>query len=140
MRSLICKWIRLCGRHWIISGIIIKGMKNSKQSKIIGVIILLAIIFLLPLLAMGQEADSVVMLTGDTFHVGNTSVSYEVAQRRNGRQAIFNMFGLDGFMDPNYIGEALLGKGRSDGLGPHYELGGTPYYYGARVRVYYMGF
>ena len=74
-------------------------MKNSKQSKIIGVIILLALIFLLPLLAMGQEADSVVMLTGDTFHVGNTSVSYEVAQRRNGRLVTFNMFGLDRFMD-----------------------------------------
>ena len=79
-------------------------------------------------------------MTKRTYHIGNTTVLYDIEEMNNGRRAVFRMFGIDSFSDPNVLMERIRGYHRSDGLGPHYELGGDPYHYGMRTRTYYFGF
>lgn len=44
-----------------------------------------------------------VNMTKRTFHIGDTTVPYDIEEMRNGRRAVFRMFGIDSFSDPIYI-------------------------------------
>ena len=79
-------------------------------------------------------------MTKRTYHIGNTTVLYDIEEMHNGRRAVFRMFGIDSFSDPIYSIDTKRGDQWADGLDPHYELGGDPYHYGMRTRTYYFGF
>jgi hypothetical protein len=89
-------------------------------------------------------------LTDETFHIGNTGVDYSVSGNGNSSSVNYTFFtnptfGTDGFWDPDFIDEKVLGgwlgidKYKPDGPGPNLErLGGTPYPYKTRERTYFF--
>ncbi|MFV0345982.1 MAG: RHS repeat domain-containing protein, partial [Bacteroidales bacterium] len=89
-------------------------------------------------------------LTDETFHIGNTGVDYSVSGNGNSSSVNYTFFtnptfGTDGFWDPDFIDEKVLGgwlgidKYKPDGPGPNLErFGGTPYPYKTRERTYFF--
>ena len=86
-----------------------------------------------------------------TFHIGTTQFKYDVSSNGNSNAVTYKLFysnvwGSDGFWDPDYIDENILGKipyvrdwtgTKPDGPGPNLERGGTPYFYKTRARTYF---
>ena len=83
-------------------------------------------------------------LTSSTFHVGHTNVDYKVSDNGKSLQVTYTLFARDGFWDPDFIDEKVLGdklnlkKFKPDGKGPNLERGGTPYDYKTRTRIYFF--
>jgi hypothetical protein len=82
-------------------------------------------------------------MTDLTFHIGRTRVDYSISSNGKSQQVKYTLFNEDGFWDPDFIDEKILGKlGLEDyvpdGIGPNLErFGGKPYYYKTRERVYF---
>jgi RHS repeat-associated protein len=90
-------------------------------------------------------------LTFSTFHVGTTQVKYDVSTNGRSNSVTYQLFysnvwGSDGYWDPDYLDENTLGKipyigdwtgTTPDGPGPNLERGGTPYHYKTRERTYF---
>lgn len=81
-------------------------------------------------------------LTWETFHIGHTNVEYEVKNNKKSQQVKYTLFSRDGFWDPDFIDENILGKIGlpcciPDGKGPNLERGGTPYDYKTRTITYF---
>jgi len=89
-------------------------------------------------------------LTKETFHIGRTGVDYSVSSNGTSSAVKYTLFtnptfGSDGFWDPDFIDEKVLGdwfnldKFKPDGPGPNLErLGGTPYHYKTRERTFFF--
>ena len=83
-------------------------------------------------------------LTKETFHIGRTNVDYNVSTNGKSSAVTYTLFSRDGFWDPDFIDEKVLGgwfgfsKFKPDGAGPNLERGGTPYYYKTRERTYFF--
>ncbi|WP_233266147.1 RHS repeat domain-containing protein [Myroides fluvii] len=84
-------------------------------------------------------------LTKSTFHIGRTNVDYSVGGNETSSSVNYTLFSRDGFWDPDFIDEKVLGgwlnidKFKPDGKGPNLErLGGTPYDYKTRERTYFF--
>ena len=88
-----------------------------------------------------------------TFYIGTTQFKYDVSGNGNSNSVNYKLFysnvwGSDGFWDPDYIGEYTLGKipyvrdwtgTKPDGPGPNLErFGGTPYHYKTRERTFFF--
>jgi RHS repeat-associated protein len=92
-----------------------------------------------------------------TFHIGNVQTAYTVAHGISANTVKYKFFhssssagGTDGFWDPDYADEKIADGVRKitgwqwpgqspDGPGPNLELpGGTPYYYIASYRFYFV--
>jgi hypothetical protein len=94
-----------------------------------------------------DKGNFAVNLTGSTFHNGKTRVDYSVKHNENSTSVTYSIFGTDGFWDPDFIDEILLGKipvinswtnTKPDGMGPNLErFGGVPYRYATRTRTYF---
>jgi RHS repeat-associated protein len=86
-----------------------------------------------------------------TFYVGTTQFKYDVSSNGKSNSVNYKLFynnvwGSDGFWDPDIIDENTLGKiplirdwtgTKPDGPGPNLERGGTPYYFKIRERTYF---
>lgn len=77
-----------------------------------------------------------VNLEGSIFHIGRTNVDYSIHCVNGICTVTYDMFVRDGFWDPDYVDEYIMGRlfGESrfqpDGLGPNLErFGGTPFPY-----------
>lgn len=74
-------------------------------------------------------------MTYKVFHVGRTNVNYSTNCAGGNCTTTFTEFVNDGFYDPDFISENILGRmgissSKPDGLGPNLErLGGKPYMY-----------
>lgn len=74
-------------------------------------------------------------LTGSIFHVGRTNVDYSINCASGDCTVTYDLFVRDGFWDPDYLDENILGRlgipmFQPDGMGPNLErFGGTPYPY-----------
>ncbi|MBO7429257.1 MAG: RHS repeat-associated core domain-containing protein, partial [Paludibacteraceae bacterium] len=83
-------------------------------------------------------------MTDLTFHIGHTNVDYDISSNGKSQQVKYTLFARDGYWDPDFIDEKILGKLGSkrhqpDGKGPNLErFGGTPYDYKTRERVYFF--
>ncbi|NLL28621.1 MAG: RHS repeat-associated core domain-containing protein [Bacteroidales bacterium] len=89
--------------------------------------------------------DFFVDLTNETFHIGRTNVDYSVSGNGKSSSVTYTLFSRDGFWDPDFIDEKVLGgwlgidKFKPDQKGPNLErLGGTPYDYKTRERTYFF--
>jgi len=95
--------------------------------------------------------DFSVKLTGSTFHIGSTGVDYNVSGNGNASSVNYTLFthdiyGTDGFWDPDFASENTVGKipiirditgTKADGPGPNLETG-TPYHYKTRERTFFF--
>ena len=78
------------------------------------------------------------------FHVGHTNVSYTKQRGTHTSSITYRVFSEDGFWDPAFWSEHILGKlgiggelYRPDGKGGQLETGGKPYDYIPRERTYF---
>ena len=84
-------------------------------------------------------------MTGETFHIGRTKVDYSVSGNGKSSSVNYTLFSGDGFWDPDFIDEKVLGgwlnidRFKPDRKGPNLErLGGTPYDYKTRERTFFF--
>ncbi len=80
-----------------------------------------------------------------SFHIGNTNVDYRVEIGEDFNKVRFVLFARDGFWDPDFIVEKILGgwldidRFKPDRKGPNLErFDGTPYDYKTRERTYFF--
>jgi hypothetical protein len=73
-------------------------------------------------------------MTDIVFHIGRTTVGWNADP--SNQTITYSLYLRDGFWDPDFIDERVLGEGlgipmfQPDGMGPNLErLGGTPYEY-----------
>jgi RHS repeat-associated protein len=84
------------------------------------------------------EGNFSVDLTDETFHIGRTNVDYKVSGNGKSSSVTYTLFARDGFWDVDFIDEKA-GMQKPDGPGPNLErLGGTPYPYKTRERIYFF--
>ena len=84
-------------------------------------------------------------MTQETFHIGRTNVNYSIQESNRVSSVKYNLFANDGFWDPDFIDENLLGKflknknEQPDKLGPNLErLGGVPYSYNTTEITFFF--
>jgi hypothetical protein len=81
-------------------------------------------------------------MKNSTFHVGDTNVDYKTVCAGGNCTTVFTEFVRDGFWDPNFVSETLLGSlgfdsYQPDGMGPNLESsGGAPYRYVTSKLIY----
>ncbi len=98
------------------------------------------IIKLHPNILNEEKGHGAIDMTDYTFHIGRTSYSFKVEQQKNSRVITYSIFLNDSFPDPAYFIEKMnlpFKRFQADFKGPNLELGGRPYDYVPKTRVYY---
>ena len=88
-----------------------------------------------------QSGSIYIDMTLKIFHIGRTTVSFQILTGENANSVVFKTLSNDGFWDPNFIQEWIddhkATGNQSDQKGSNYELGGRPYHYAPRYRTYF---
>lgn len=82
-------------------------------------------------------------MTKKMFHIGHTNIEYEIKNNIKSQQVKYTLFSREGFWNPDFIDENILGKiclpcYMPDRKGPNLERGGTSYDYNTRTITYFF--